>query len=126
MKSNFFEKSLLCKKLFNSLSVIKAHKKQDFIPRTNLLDAGKNILIFGASVYGKKVHDTLKNRYTIVAFIDNSKNKYNEVINGVGVYPPSEIAKLEYDVIFIASQQVKEIYEQLVNNHGVDKEKITY
>ena len=126
MGNDFFEKSLLCKKLFNSLSGIKEQKKQNFIPKANLLDTGENILIFGAGVYGKNVHDILKNRYKIIAFIDNSKDKYNEVIGGVRVYPPSEIARLEYDLVFIASQQIKEIHQQLVNDCGVDKEKITY
>ena len=122
----FFENSPLCQKLFNSLAMINAQKKQNFIPRANLLDAGNNILIFGASVYGKKVYDILKNRYSVIAFIDNSKDKYNDVIGGVRVYPPSSIAEFDYDLIYIASQQVKDIYQQLVNDCGVDKKKITY
>ncbi len=126
MSNNFFEHSPLCQKLFLSLEEIKAQKKQSFIPRASLLDSGNNILIFGASVYGKKVYEILKNRCSVIAFIDNSKDKYNDVISGVRVYPPSAIADFEYDLIYIASQQVKEIYQQLVSDYGIDKDKITY
>ncbi|MGL5523210.1 MAG: nucleoside-diphosphate sugar epimerase/dehydratase [Aeromonas veronii] len=126
MGNKVFEKSPLCKRLFNSLAEIKERKKQSFIPKANLLDPSKSILIFGAGAYGIRVHDILKNRYKIVAFVDNSKNKYNEVISGIPVYPPSEIARLNYDLVFIASQYIKDIHQQLVNDCGVDKEKITY
>ncbi|MBL0451853.1 nucleoside-diphosphate sugar epimerase/dehydratase [Aeromonas veronii] len=126
MGNKFFEKSPLCKRLFNSLAGIKERKKQSFIPKANLLDAGKSILIFGAGAYGIRVHDILKNRYKVVAFVDNSKNKYNEVISGIPVYPPTEIARLNYDLVFIASQYIKDIHQQLVNDCGVDQEKITY
>lgn len=83
------------------------------------------IVIFGSSLAGQSLYENLlkENKYELICFLDNDKSKHNMEIMGKKVYLPSILKELEYDKIYIGSQFVKEINEQLLEL-GILKNKI--
>ncbi len=80
--------------------------------------------IYGAGSAGSLLYDTLvrENGYQPVCFIDDDADLYNRVLNGLKVYPPSELARLksegQINVILLAIPRVsasrrKEILKSL-------------
>lgn len=61
----------------------------------------------------------------VVAFIDKSKIRQGEVINGIQVLPPESIMDIEYDIILVTSDKYyQEIREDLINL-GCNSSQIT-
>jgi lipopolysaccharide cholinephosphotransferase len=77
----------------------------------------KRIVLFGASLFGKKAFDyySTQNNVTIVAFCDNDKKKHQTEYLGIDVISPEELAAIKYDAIVIASSYDNEIYQQLIS-----------
>ncbi|THF80795.1 CDP-glycerol glycerophosphotransferase family protein [Cohnella fermenti] len=83
-----------------------------------------NIVIFGTGSSSTKFLDKLDlGKVNIAGFIDNNKNTHNTKILGVTVYSPERICELDYQYIFIASQYIVEITQQLIT-YGVNYDKI--
>lgn len=76
----------------------------------------RNIILFGASEFGKKTFERCKNQndISIIAFCDNDANKHNTKFLGVKVVPPLDILNLDYDEVIISSMYDNEISEQLL------------
>lgn len=84
------------------------------------------VIIFGCGPTGLRTYEELKTDCSIIAFLDNDKQKEGTVIEGISVYVPSEklLADLEYDYIVIASVYGKwQIKEQLYKL-GIVEDKI--
>lgn len=84
-------------------------------------------LIYCASGYGERVAYSLDDeKYEVVGLVDSNPAVWGRRLYGLnGVYAPSEISKLEYDLIIIGiSEYEKEITEDLVTKYGVAPEKI--
>lgn len=86
----------------------------------------KRVLIYCASGYGERVAYSLNaDEYKIVAFVDSNPETWGRELYGGTVIEPSEINKMEYDLIIIGiSFYEKEIRNDLVQKYGVDEQKI--
>lgn len=83
----------------------------------------KNILLFGSGDGAKKY--LLKNLdLNILAILDNDVKKQGTYFEGVKIYSPKEVNEFTFDKIIIVSQWAKDIYEQLINDLKIDKDKI--
>lgn len=71
-------------------------------------------VIFGAGSIGEKVYYLNRDKYHIIAFIDNDRNKDNTVFLGIPVYNPYKMRELEFETVIIGSLiGAKEIPQQL-------------
>lgn len=64
-----------------------------------------------------------KDNPEIVAFVDNNKEKWGQIIDGIKIIPPSDIKKIDFDYIYIASTFFKEIKLQ-IEKLGIENKKI--
>ena len=85
----------------------------------------KNVLIFSATAYGKRVWYSLDDTvYRLNAFIDNNEEIQHHSVFGIPVIAPKEIKEYDYDFIIIAiAAYEKEIKAQLLGI-GVPEYKI--
>ncbi|MDX4035818.1 nucleoside-diphosphate sugar epimerase/dehydratase [Aliarcobacter skirrowii] len=83
----------------------------------------KNIVLFGSGNGAKEYLLKIKN-CNILAIFDNDIKKHGTSFEGIKIYSPSKINSFYFDEIVIVSQWAKEIYEQLINELKVDKDKI--
>jgi len=83
----------------------------------------KNIVLFGSGNGAKEYLLKIKD-CNILAIFDNDIKKHGTSFEGIKIYSPSKINSFNFDEIVIVSQWVKDIYEQLINELKVDKEKI--
>jgi len=72
----------------------------------------ENVLLFGASSFGKIAYECIKFEKNIVGFIDNDQKKWGAELQGVKIYSPEYIFETNYEVI-ITSTYYEEISEQL-------------
>lgn len=78
-------------------------------------------IIFGA---GSNGHDFLKKtKIKINYFVDNDKNLWNKKINSIKCLKPSDLKKIKFTKIIIASPAIENIKSQL-NDLKIDKKKI--
>lgn len=82
------------------------------------------LLIFGTGKSAEKILLNIKkDNVQIVGFLDNDKKRIHENYKGKKVYLPSELNKLSYDFIVIASIKYEQMIEQL-QTFGVEEDKI--
>jgi len=80
--------------------------------------------IFGAGVVGQSFLSISKNKYNIIAFLDNDVAKHGCRFMGINVLPTESIVGAEYDRIIVASHAgISTITEQLLGL-GVERLKI--
>ncbi|RUR10164.1 LicD family protein [Legionella sp. km772] len=84
----------------------------------------KKIIIFGTGEFGSNIYKKYKKDHDIIYFCDNDKKKHNTSLYGIKILSPEKIHNIEYDEIIIASSFSEEIYPQLINELGIDKNKI--
>ncbi|SMP67508.1 CDP-glycerol glycerophosphotransferase family protein [Anoxynatronum buryatiense] len=73
------------------------------------------IIIFGASTYGKKLLKLVEEEYANIVFCDNDKAKWDQVFEGKRVISPNQILNQKNARIIIASQYSGQIAQQLIN-----------
>ena len=83
----------------------------------------RKVLIFGASLGGKRLLNVLDKGDEVIAFLDNDASKHNTTLKGIPIITPKEGLCHDYDSLIIASQSYSQIAGQLVQM-GLDKEKI--
>ncbi len=86
----------------------------------------QKVLIFGVGSGGVSFFDRNKDRYEVIGFLDNGKCKHGSLVRGIPVHAPKDINLLVYERIIIASDYYREIYDQLVNDIGIDEGKIDF
>ena len=81
------------------------------------------IVIFGAGGIGRRIYDILSDdpNIKIIGFIDNDTQKHGTFYNGIEIYDPQDIQKLDFDEVYFGTAMgVNEISGQLVKL-GIDK-----
>lgn len=73
----------------------------------------KSCVIFGAGLYGDKAYSLLRERYKLLAYIDNDARKQNSECNGLRICPPSELEGFGDCDVVIAAKAPYPIVEQL-------------
>lgn len=81
------------------------------------------VIIFGTGNLSKILEKSLNENVEIVSYLDNNKDKWEEIYNGKKVINPMKLKKYDFDYILIGSQFNQEIYEQLLSL-GIDKKVI--
>ena len=86
----------------------------------------KKVLIYCASGYGERVHHLLdEEKYEVIGFVDRNAEVQQQLVCGLKVYAPTEIPKLNYDLIVIAvAEFAAEIKKDLIEKYNVDSSKI--
>ena len=85
----------------------------------------QKVIIFGTGAGGVIAHDMYKDTYNIVAFTGNDPNfRGGAKICSKPVIPPTDIVKMQYDLIIIANTYYDEIYPQLTQELNVPQNKI--
>lgn len=76
------------------------------------LEKGKNISIWGAGIFGKKVFSFYKNKVNVVSFLDSNENKQGQMLFGIPIrkWDPSDKSSL----VVIATEHWREIIPTLV------------
>lgn len=91
---------------------------------SGMSQAKPRILIFGCGSSGRRAYELLQNSATIVGFVDNNSALQGSRLREVPVFPPGDISGLDWDRVHIASMYHAEIRAQLVNQLGVEAERI--
>ncbi|MCT7630174.1 LicD family protein [Aliarcobacter butzleri] len=84
----------------------------------------KNVIIFGTGEFAKNIYNQYKNDLNIINFSDNNKDKHNTLFFEKLVVAPKDLTSMDFDEIIIASSYSEEIYQQLVKDLNLDKNKI--
>lgn len=84
----------------------------------------KNVIIFGTGEFAKNIYNQYKNDLNIINFSDNNKDKHNTLFFEKLVVAPKDLTSINFDEIIIASSYSEEIYQQLVEDLNLDKNKI--
>jgi len=82
------------------------------------------ILIFGAGSMGARFYRLNRWRYQVVGFLDNDPEKAGTRLFNKPVYAAQKLSDIHYDKIVITSDYQSEIYSQLLNDLGVNEDKI--
>lgn len=82
------------------------------------------IIIFGCGITARELLKVLDDSIMIQGFSDNNKDLHNKSFNGENVYPPEDIASLDFDYIVVASIFYNVIIKQLTEIVGIPREKI--
>lgn len=90
--------------------------------------SGNKYLIFGTGGMAKRQLEFLEmlndKTISIVAFVDNSKDKWGEKFEGYPVVAPYQIANMSFDYISIWSTYYEEIRKQLIDELHISEDKI--
>lgn len=73
----------------------------------------EQIILFGASLYGKIAFKILSDQYDIVAFSDNDEKKWGDTFCDTIIIPPEQIEQYQDTTVVIASQYYYAIGKQL-------------
>lgn len=71
------------------------------------------VVIFGTGKVYQKYKNSIKKSIELVAFIDNDSKKWGKVLDGIMIYPVSDLDELEYDKVFLLSASHLEMRRQL-------------
>ena len=58
---------------------------------------------FGAAGGGKRLYKKICEKYQVVAFVDNNKNKWGTELFGIPVCAPDKLKEIEYDWLIVTS-----------------------
>lgn len=83
------------------------------------------IVIFGTGKLYQEFKVQLSNSDEIIAFLDNSEDKWGKKLDGVIVCNPQEVRKLEYDKIVLMSKYALDMKLQLIQ-YGCCEKKIMH
>ncbi len=81
-------------------------------------------VIFGAGELANNFFKNTKINPSEVVIVDNNYKKIKNKKSGYQVYPPSIVREIKIRKVIIASQDVKNIRNQLINELGIDKKFI--
>lgn len=58
---------------------------------------------FGAAGGGKRLYQKISEKYHVIAFVDNDRNKWGGELMGVPIYNPDKLKELDFDYLVITS-----------------------
>ncbi len=83
------------------------------------------VVIFGAGGTGKDLYEEIKNKYQVIAFLDNDKEKQGEIIvDEIKCYEAAKVTGMEFDFIYLASPCGFEEMKKNLIDLGIDIGKI--
>lgn len=81
------------------------------------------VIIFGAGGAGENFL-SVNTKYEVIAISDNNEELWGTEIKNISVISPSEIPRLEFDLVIITSSWVDSIQKQLLNELNIPKNKL--
>lgn len=76
-------------------------------------------MIFGAGAWGKMAYYYCKNKYEIIAYVDNNPKLWNTFLNGIPVRSPDILINSKAKVVLANLKCEKNIKEQLLKEYGI-------
>lgn len=83
------------------------------------------IVIFGTGKIYQECKENLNNDDEIIAFLDNSADKWGKKLDGVLIYKPQELKKIKYDKIVLMSKYASDMKNQLIQ-YGYSENEIMH
>ncbi len=93
--------------------------------KRNIHTKKEECIIFGASVIGGDVSELVIDKYEVVAFCDNSKDKWGTIYKGKPVLSPDQLLLYPDAVILVATVYYSVICRQLFAM-GIEKQRICF
>ena len=84
----------------------------------------KNVVVFGASATGRRVYEEIKEKYHVIAFVDENTALYGDRIDGIEIISPQQIEKLKFDLIILAVLSKYLQIKEMLREQGIEEEKI--
>lgn len=84
----------------------------------------RGVLIFGAGQSGLCAFTKLKELHHILGFVDNDETKHGQTIEGLTVYSPDVLKNIDFHLIFIASEYIESIQQQLIDEFHIPKSRV--
>jgi len=81
-------------------------------------------VIFGAGQLGEKIYKEIYNKYDVIAFLDNFKNRQGTTYEDIEIYAPEKIKDIQFDCIFVGSATGHDEMIEQILQYGVDIRKI--
>lgn len=81
-------------------------------------------LCFGAGPGALVFMKNSQEQRDFIGFIDNDVAKHGNQLQGLTIYPPSDIAKLDFDQIVITTQWGMDVQRQLLDALGLDPRRV--
>lgn len=85
----------------------------------------EKVFIFGTGSGGYYFYNVIKNQKNVIGFLDNNNLKHGTIFCGKSIFNPSVISSLDFDKIIIASDYYREIFQQLTEELGIPKQRIS-
>lgn len=76
-------------------------------------------MIFGAGAWGNMAYHYCKNKYEIIAYVDNNSKLWNTFLNGIPIKSPDILLNNNVMVVLANLKYEKEIKEQLLKQYGI-------
>lgn len=77
-------------------------------------------MIFGAGAWGDMAYHYCKNKYDVIAYVDNNFNIWNTCLNGIPVRSPEILLNNKVMVVLANLNGEKKIKEQLLKDYGIE------
>lgn len=94
-----------------------------FCENAGILRKGEQLLekavIFGAGVWGNVAYHYCKNKYNIIAYVDNNSKLWNTFLNGIPIKSPDILLNNKVMVVLANLKCEKSIKEQLLKEYGI-------
>ena len=81
-------------------------------------------LLFGAGQGARQYIENNSSSREFVGFLDNDESKHETSFEGLPIYAPFMLGELIYDQIVITTQWALDVQKQLINDFGVDVNKV--
>ena len=81
-------------------------------------------LLFGAGEGCSRFIENELAKREFLAIIDNNEKRSGEIFHGVKIIAPKELERFKFDEIVITTQWVKEVQKQLIEDLGVEPDKV--
>lgn len=84
------------------------------------------LVVFGTGkLYQRYKSYFLKDNHRIIAFLDNNPDMWGKHMDGVQIYNPIDVMKMDFEMIILMSLKENEMYEQLLKI-GIEENKLCF
>lgn len=80
----------------------------------------QKVIIFGAGVWGDIAYHYCKNKYEVIAYVDNNSNLWNTYLNGIPVKSPDILLNNRVMVVLANLRCEESIKKQLLKQYGIE------
>lgn len=82
------------------------------------------VIIFGASESSKNLYRLIEEKYDIIAYTDNDKEKWGKKMGGLPIIPPTEVLKMKWDEIIVASITAMYLIQEQLISYGIERSEL--